>query len=70
MNPFEIPFSGGAGWVEIALALGASVVFLIYLYQVLFPRIQSMIGLKPDPEARAAALLDQYKRQRASEEKL
>ncbi len=69
MNPFEIPFSG-ASWIEIALALGASVVFLIYLYQVLFPRIQSMIGLKPDPEARDAALRDQYKRQRASEEKL
>ena len=66
MNPLEIPMSG-ASWIEIALALGASVVLLIYFYQVFVPKLQSLFGLKPDPEAQAAELLDQYRRQKAAE---
>ena len=57
----------GASWIEIALALGASVVLLIYIYQVFVPKLQSLFSLKPDPEARAAELLDQYRQQKAAE---
>ena len=66
MNPFDIPMAG-ASWIEIALALGASAVLLIYIYQVFFPKLQGLFNLGPDPEARAAELLDQYKQQRAAE---
>ena len=68
MNPFNIPFSG-ASWVEIALALGGAVVVLIYVFQLFLPRIQRMLNTTPDPDLRAAELLDQYKRQRADEMK-
>ena len=57
----------GASWIEIALALGASVVLLIYFYQVFVPKLQGLFNLKPDPEARAAELLDQYKQRRVAE---
>ena len=68
MNPFNILFSG-ASWVEIVLALGGAVVFLIYVIQLFLPRIQRMLNTTPDPDLRAAELLDQYKRQRADEMK-
>ena len=66
MNPFDIPMAG-ASWVEVALALGASVVLLIYIYQVFLPKLQGLFNLGPNPEARATVLLDQYKQQRAAE---
>ena len=68
MNPFNIPFSG-ASWIEIVLALGGAVVVLIYVIQLFLPRIQRMLNTTPDPDLRAAELLDQYKRQRADEMK-
>ena len=43
MNPFDIPMAG-VSWVEIALALGASVVFLIYIYLRRLCRILHDLG--------------------------
>lgn len=68
MNPFNIPFTG-ASWIEIVLALGGAAVVLIYVFQLFLSRIQRMFNTTPDPDLRAAELLDQYKRQRAGEMK-
>lgn len=63
---FNIPFTG-TSWIEIALALGAAAVLLIYVFQLFLPRIRRLFNTTPDPDLRAAELLDQYKRQRAEE---
>ena len=67
MDPFTIPFSGGASWVELLLAIGSGIVMLIYLYQVIWPRINAVFLPKPDYEERVAELLRVYRKQKAEE---
>lgn len=63
MNPFTIPFSG-ASWIEVLLALGGSLVLLVYVYQVFWPKISATFFPKPDYAERAAELLTKYREQK------
>ena len=55
--------------MEVVLAVGAGLVVVIYVFQVFIPKIQGLTGSQPDPEERAAELLDAYRQQQAAEKK-
>jgi len=68
MNPFQFFSSGTANWVEVVLSVGAALVLWLYLYQLFWPKIRSLLGTQVDPEGRANELLDQYRRQQQGAE--
>ena len=56
--------------MEVVLAVGAGLVVVLYVFQVFIPKIQGWTGSQPDPEERAAELLEEFRRQQPTEEKM
>ncbi len=53
--------------VELLVYVAAGVVLVIYVYQVVYPKLLEISGGRPDPDERAAELLEEHRRSNAED---